>query len=101
MQYDIAAKQLLQRGKKKILEQIMGIPADKVRLLRELPNETVSLKAADFPLYVKEGQEKYVLVLELQTRWDADKLLSLMEYRIRFSRRFPGVNVKSCRLFRL
>ena len=90
MKYDIAAKRLLQAGKREILEQFLGIHPGSVRILRELPTETVSLRAADFPLFVRKRGETFIQVLELQTLWKEEKLLSLIEYRIRYKKHMPG-----------
>jgi predicted transposase YdaD len=85
MKYDIAAKVIVDIGKEAILRRFLNIDPDSVQLIEELPEETVSLKRSDFPLHVvlKDGSEKIVL-LEIQTIFDRDFVIRLIDYTARF-----------------
>jgi len=94
MKYDVTAKILLETVKKEILERILGIETSGVRLIQPLPTETTNLRSTDFPMLLRE-QEKtpYILLLEIQTTWDKDKMLGIAEYRIRYMRKYPKKEV--------
>jgi len=96
MQYDVAAKVVVQHGKEAILKWFLHIDPEEVELLEEIPQESVSLRRSDFPLWVKtkDGKEKIVL-LEFQTRWERDVPIRLLEYHVRFLLRYhlPVVSV--------
>ena len=97
MKYDIAAKKLLETGKEEILELFFGIQSESIHIIDELPTESASLRNADFALKIKErGRLEYVLFLELQTEWQNDKILSMVEYAVRYTRRFPGLEIRPC-----
>ena len=83
MHYDIALKELLRHCGQAILEHLVGLPVQTSTLI-EVPQETTSVRRSDFPLRVttRAGEELLVLV-ELQTRWQADMPLRLLEYRAR------------------
>jgi len=85
MKYDIAAKVIVDMSKEAILRRFLNIDSDNIQLIEELPEETVSLKRSDFPLHVvlKDGSEKIVL-LEIQTVFDRDFVVRLMDYTARF-----------------
>ena len=89
MQYDVAAKVVVQHGKEAILRWFLGIDPEEVELIEELPQESVSLRRSDFPMWVrtKDGRERIVL-LEFQTRWERDVPLRLLEYTVRFKLRY-------------
>jgi len=89
MKYDIASKVIVDMGKKAILREFLGIEYEDVKLLEELPEETVSLRRSDFPLRVvlENGQEKIVL-LEIQTEFSKDFVLRLADYMIRFTLKY-------------
>ena len=89
MRYDIASKRLIEIGKEQILKWLLGIDVESAELIEEIPRETVSLRRSDFPLLVREktGQERIVLI-EFQTRWEADLPLRLIEYFVRFKRKY-------------
>jgi predicted transposase YdaD len=89
MKYDIAAKVIVDMGKKAILREFLGIEYEDVKLLEELPEETVSLRRSDFPLRVvlENGQEKIIL-LEIQTEFNKDFVLRLADYMIRFTLKY-------------
>jgi len=66
-------------------------------MIRELPQETTSLRAADFPMEVEEkGEKSYILLLEIQTEWKAEKTSVLAEYYIRFQRKYPDRKIRPC-----
>ena len=85
MQYDVATKVLVEHSKEEMLRWFLRLEPDYVELLEELPQETVSLRRSDFPLWVrtKDGKEQIVL-LEFQTRWEWDVPIRLLEYHARF-----------------
>ena len=90
MRYDVTAKTLLETGGKQILEKILGIETSKVRLIQPLPTETKSLRSTDFPMLLRKPEKiAYILLLEIQTTWDKDKMLGIAEYRIRYMRKYP------------
>lgn len=85
MEYDIAAKVVLDMSKEEILRRYLKIEPENIELLEELPQETVSLKRSDFPLRVrtKEGIELIVLI-EIQTIFERKFVLRLIDYTVRF-----------------
>ncbi|MCD6508503.1 hypothetical protein J7M22_18025 [Candidatus Poribacteria bacterium] len=89
MQYDIAAKVTLERGKEVILTRFLGVEAEQIELIEELPEETVSLRRSDFPMRVtlKDGEEIIVL-LEFQTAFSREFIWRLIEYTMRFRLRY-------------
>ncbi len=83
MQYDIAIKELLRHCSQAILEHLAGIPVQHCTLI-EVPQETTSVRRSDFPLRVTTPQGEDLLVLvEVQTRWEPQLPLRLLEYRAR------------------
>ncbi|MGQ9609744.1 MAG: hypothetical protein ACUVWN_10590, partial [bacterium] len=89
MKYDIAAKVALDFGKESILQEFAGIMPKDILYLEELPEETVSLKRSDFPLRVtlQNGNEIIVLI-EVQTEFDNDFVLRLIDYTVRFKLKY-------------
>jgi hypothetical protein len=89
MQYDIASKVVIGLAKESILRRFLEIDPKSVEIIEELPQEIVSLRRSDFPMRVtlKNGQEKIVL-LEVQTEFDEDFVLRLIEYTVRFKRKY-------------
>jgi len=85
MKYDVASKVVIDIGKEAILQRFFGLDTSSIHLIEELPEETVSLKRTDFPLLVilKDGQELIVL-LEIQTYFDRDFVIRLIDYTARF-----------------
>lgn len=85
MKYDIAAKRIVDIGKEQILKEFFGIESDNIQLLEELPEKTVSIRRSDFPLRIvsKDGHEK-IVVLEIQTEFNKDFVLRLIDYTVRF-----------------
>ncbi len=83
MHYDIALKELLRHCGQAILEHLVGLPVQTSTLI-EVPQETTSVRRSDFPLRVTtRAGEKLLVLVELQTRWQADMPLRLLEYRAR------------------
>ena len=89
MQYDVAAKVVVEHGKEAILRWLLGVEAEYVELIEELPQETATLRRSDFPLLVKpkDGKEKIVL-LEFQTVWKREVPIRLLEYVARFKLKY-------------
>ncbi len=57
--------------------------------IMELPQETVTVRRADFPIRVTTvDHEEMIVVLEVQTRWSWDVPLRLLEYEVRYRRRY-------------
>jgi hypothetical protein len=85
MKYDIAAKVVIENGKEAILRRFLKMDTDRIEIIESLPEETTSLRRSDFPLLVtlKDGQKKVVLI-EVQTEFDQDFPLRLIEYSVRF-----------------
>ena len=89
MRYDVAAKVVIQYGKESMLRRFVGIDPEEVDLLEELPQESVSLRRSDFPLWVKlKGGEERIILVEFQTRWERDVPLRLIEYTARYKLRY-------------
>lgn len=85
MEYDIAAKVVLEHAKETLLRWFAGLEPEQVELLEALPQETVSLRRSDFPLWVRtQDDQEHIVLLEFQTRWERDVPLRLAEYAIRF-----------------
>jgi len=89
MQYDLAAKAVLEHGKEAIIRCFLGLPLEEAELIEELPQETVSLRRSDFPMRIrlKSGEER-ILILEFQTRWESDIPLRLLDYTVRFKLKY-------------
>jgi len=89
MQYDVAAKVVVEHGKEAILKWFLRIEPEHVELIEELPQETATLRRSDFPLWVgtNDGKEQ-IVVLEFQTRWKWDVPLRLLEYVVRFKLKY-------------
>lgn len=101
MHYDIATKVLLEKCREEILRRLVGISVMESTLLEELPQETVSLRRADFPILVKdEAGRKILVLLEMQSRWDRQIPLRLLEYRSRYLLKYRGEAVSCVLLLR-
>jgi hypothetical protein len=89
MQYDIASKVVIEKGKEAILRKFLGMDTKKIELIKELPQEIVSLRRSDFPLHVtlKDGKEIIVLI-EIQTDFDLDFVLRFIEYTVHYKRKY-------------
>ncbi len=89
MKYDIAAKVVMETGKEAILQRFLGLDADSIQIIEQLPEETPSLRRSDFPMRVvlRDGSEVIVLV-EIQTEFDNDFILRLIDYTVRFQLKY-------------
>ncbi|MBF0549264.1 MAG: hypothetical protein HQK60_01895 [Deltaproteobacteria bacterium] len=85
MQYDVSTKILIAKCGREIIHRLIGIRLTDDDVLEELPQETVSLKRADAVIMVtdKTGNRRIVLI-EIQTAWDRDVPLRLLDYRTRY-----------------
>jgi len=72
-------------AKESILRRFLDMDPDVIEFIEELPQETTSLRRSDFPLHVikKDGNEVIVLI-EIQTDFEKDFALRLIEYTVRF-----------------
>jgi predicted transposase YdaD len=85
MQYDVAAKVLMEKCRGEILRRFLGLSVSESTLLQELPQETVSLKRSDFPILVTDDSGcRRLVLLEIQSRWDRQIPLRLLDYRSRY-----------------
>jgi len=89
MKYDITAKTIIDIAKEEILHSFLGIESDSIELLEELPEETTSIRRSDFPLHVvqKDGNEM-IIILEIQTHFNSDFVLRLIDYTVRFKLKY-------------
>jgi predicted transposase YdaD len=84
MEYDIAAKVLIEKSHRAILEHFLGLAVVESTLVEELPQQTVTLRSSDAPLMVTDARgRRRLVVLELQSEWEWDVPLRLLEYRCR------------------
>jgi predicted transposase YdaD len=84
MQYDIAAKVLIEKCRGEILRRLLGLSVSESSILEQLPQETVSVKRSDFPILVTdETGKQYLVLLEIQSRWERKFPLRLLDYRCR------------------
>jgi hypothetical protein len=85
MHYGISAKILMVKCREEILRHMVGLSILESTLFEQLPQETVSLKRSDFPILVTNEQGKQSLVLlEVQSQWQRDVPLRLLDYRSRY-----------------
>ncbi len=96
MAYDIAAKVLIEKCRGEILRRFLGIQVTESTLLEDVPQETTSLRRSDFPLLVTEkGGRQRLVLMEIQSRWERNFPLRLLEYRCRHKLKHE-VEVLSC-----
>ncbi len=96
MHYDIAAKILMEKCREQILRRLFGLSIVESSLLEELPQETVSVKRSDFAVMVtEESGARRLVLLEIQTRWDRQLPLRLLDYRSRYLLKYD-VDATSC-----
>ena len=96
MHYDIAAKVLMEKCREQILRRLFGLSVAESSLLQELPQETVSVKRSDFAVMVtEESGARRLVLLEIQTRWDRQLPLRLLDYRSRYLLKYD-VDAISC-----
>jgi hypothetical protein len=100
MRYDIASKVTVEIAKYSIVELIFGIKPNQVELMERLPQESVSLKRSDFPLMVEMEKEKFILLLEFQTRWERNIPLRLLDYMARLKMEYGFRVVPAIMLFK-
>jgi hypothetical protein len=85
MHYDIAAKVLMEKCRGEILRRFLGLSVSESTLLQELPQETVSIKRRDFPILVTDDSGcRRLVLLEIQSHWDRQIPLRLLDYRCRY-----------------
>jgi len=84
MQYDIAAKVLMEKCREEILRRFLGLSVTESSILEPAPQETVSVKRSDFPILVTDESGKQQLVLlEIQSEWEIKFPIRLLDYRCR------------------
>jgi len=85
MKYDIATKVIISNAIESILTKFLGIDFSSVEEIKEIPEETVSLKRSDYPFQItrKNGQ-KEIILLEIQTNFSREFVLRLLDYTVRF-----------------
>lgn len=95
-QYDLASKILMETCRDEIVRYFTDADVDETSIVEELPQETVSLKRSDFPVKIKDkaGNESLALI-ELQTLWNQDVSLNLLDYRTRYKIKYK-MKVISC-----
>lgn len=76
-------KVILSRCRHAALGFFLGLEVEESQIV-ELPQETASVRTSDFPLWVRTRDGKvFIVLLEVQTRWEADVPLRLLEYDVR------------------
>ncbi len=95
-QYDLASKILMETCRDEIVRYFTGADVEETAIVEELPQETVSLKRSDFPVKIRDkaGNES-LAVIELQTRWNKDVPLNLLDYRTRYKIKYR-MEIISC-----
>jgi len=82
--YDIAVKVILSHCRETALEYFLNLPVQWSEIL-ELPQETPSVRRADFPIRVRTTDgEDLVVLLEVQSQWEPEVPLRLLEYDARY-----------------
>ena len=84
MKYDIASKVLLEHCKDSVLRHFCHLDVEHSEIIDEAPQETATLRRADYVLrvYVRDIGERLV-VLEFASRWEDAVPLRVLEYRCR------------------
>jgi len=96
MHYDISSKILIEKCRGEILRRLLGLSVAESSVLEQLPQETVSLKRSDYPVLVTDDDGRQLLVvLEVQSGWEPDVPLRLLEYRCRYLLKY-GLGTLSC-----
>lgn len=86
--YDAAVKVIWDRCRNTAITYFLGLQVKESELL-EVPQETVTLRRAEFPLRVRTlDHMDLVVVFEVQTRWSSDVPLRVLEYEVRHRRRY-------------
>jgi len=99
MRYDVASKVTVEIARYSIVQLLFGIKPDHVSLIERLPQESVSLRRSDFPLMVETEDERFILLLEFQTRWEREIPLRLLEYMARLKMEYDIRVVPAVMLF--
>ena len=82
--YDAAVKVILSHCRQAALEYFLGLEVVESELL-ELPQETATLRRSDFPIRVRTPEGRlFIVLLEVQSRWEHDLPLRLLEYDVRY-----------------
>ena len=82
MKYDIASKVLLSRCKDEILRHFAGFEIKTSMLIDTAPQETVSLRRADFALRAQfEDDTERLVLVEFLSHWKRESPVRLLEYR--------------------
>ncbi|MBF0551231.1 MAG: hypothetical protein HQK60_11915 [Deltaproteobacteria bacterium] len=101
MQYDISSKILIEKCREEILRRLLGISVATSDLLEEVATETVSARYVDTAIRVTDQAGKQeIIILEVQTRWDNDVPLRLLEYRCRYMLKYHQETTACVLLFR-
>ncbi|SFM50167.1 hypothetical protein [Thermodesulforhabdus norvegica] len=82
--YDAAVKAVFSWCRDAVLEYFLGLDVLESEVL-ELPQETVTIRRADIPIRVrtKDGRV-FVVLLEVQSKWQDNLPLRLLEYDVRY-----------------
>lgn len=100
-QYDVASKIVMETCRDEIVRYFAGIDVREITLIEELPQETVSLKRSDFPMMIRDRKgETRLAVFELQTEWNRDVSLNLLDYRTRYKIKYKMETVSYVILLR-
>ena len=84
MQYDITSKVIFERCKGAILRLLCNFDLAEIEEIKELPQETVSLRRSDFVVKVKDKKgEVFICIIEFIRRWEKHLPLRTLEYRCR------------------
>ncbi|MBF0498397.1 MAG: hypothetical protein HQK58_17770 [Deltaproteobacteria bacterium] len=101
MYYDKSSKILIEKCREAILRRLVGIPVAESDLLEEVPTETVSSRHTDAAIRVTdENGKQEIIILEVQSRWDNDVPLRLLEYRCRYMLKYHQETTACVLLFR-
>lgn len=83
-QYDVVTKVLMEQAAESMIETFLGIPVTEVETIEELPQESVSLKRADYMLRVTDKEGNSFLVLwEFLSQWKRKTPLHVLDYTVR------------------
>uniref|UniRef100_A0A832EDH7 Transposase (putative) YhgA-like domain-containing protein n=1 Tax=Desulfacinum infernum TaxID=35837 RepID=A0A832EDH7_9BACT len=82
--YDAAVKVILSHCRQAALEYFLGLEVVESEVV-ELPQETATLRRSDFPIRVRTPEGRlFIVLLEVQSRWEHDLPLRLLEYDARY-----------------
>ncbi|MBF0495729.1 MAG: hypothetical protein HQK58_04015 [Deltaproteobacteria bacterium] len=96
MHNDISSKLLIEKCREEIIRRLLGIPVAKSVLLEEAQTETVSARRGDAAIMVtEESGNRRLVIIEVQTHWEKDVPMRLLEYRYRYMLKYH-VEVISC-----